>query len=133
MKVYRKITIIKIKKPTGTDPNEGLMWVGTTLGLFSIRDKDSSCYRVFIELLKYTKKGGLTSDDMAARLNLSRGTVIHHINRLTQSGLVASDGNKYVLRENNLKALLEELKKDIDNTYTDLVKVADEMDKWLGI
>jgi predicted transcriptional regulator len=132
--VYRKIILIKTKRPTSNDPNEEVKWLGTSLGLFTLRDKDSSCYRIFIELLKSTKQDKkLSSDEIAARLALTRGTVIHHMNRLMESGLVVVEGNKYTLRENNLNMLLDEIKKDIDNTYSDLKKIAEDLDRWLGL
>lgn len=130
---YRKITIIKIRRPIVNDVNEELRWFGSSLGLFNLRDKDSSCYRIFVELLKAARKNqGLTSDELAKILNLSRGTIIYHINKLVEAGLVISEKNKYFLRESNLSVLINELKKDMDRTYTDLENVAKDIDKWLG-
>jgi predicted transcriptional regulator len=131
--VYRRITIIKIRKPVVNDVNEELRWFGSSLGLFNLRDKDSSCYRIFVELLKAARKGhGLTSDELAARLNLSRGTIIHHINKLVEAGIVVSEANKYLLRENSLSILINELKKDIERSYSDLEGVAKDIDRWMG-
>ena len=69
----RKITIVKINRPAEKDINKELQWLGYSLGLFSIRDKDRSCYRIFLELLKAAKKGvPLSSDELAEKLNLQR-------------------------------------------------------------
>ena len=128
--VYRKITIISSKKPITTNVNDEIRWLGGSLGLFNLRDKDSSCFRIFIELLKYAKKNeGLSSDEIAFKSNLSRGTVVHHLNKLIESGLVITEKNKYYLRENNLNILIEELKKDINRTMDDLKKIAENIDR----
>jgi len=131
---HQRITIIKSRKPTESAINQELQWFGDSLGLFSMRDRDKSCFRIFIELLKSAKrKQPLTSDELAARLNLTRGTVIHHINRLLDSGLVVHEKKKYLLRVDNLKDLIDEIWKDIERTCLDLKEVADDIDRRLGL
>ena len=130
---YSKITIIKSIKPANRDVNEQLQWLGLSLGLFNLRDRDRSCFRIFIQLLKNTSKEGLTSDEIAEKLSLSRGTVIHHIHKLVDSGLVIKTGNKYSLRVENLELLIDELKKDMERTYLDMRDIATEIDRKLSI
>ncbi len=132
--IHRKITIINIRKPVTNNVNQELQWFGTSLGLFNLRDRDKSCFRIFIELLKAAKsRRPLKSDDIAIRSHLSRGTVIHHINRLMESGIVVSDGKKYMLRVDNLKALISEVEKDIKRACDDLKDIASEIDDRLGL
>ncbi len=132
--IRQRITIVQIRKPAEHNVNQELQWLGTSLGLFNIRDKDKSCFRVFIELLKSAKTHHMiTSDELAARLGLSRGTIIHHINKLMESGLVVHEGNKYILRVENLVSLIEELEKDIERACDDLKEVAKEIDSRLGL
>ncbi len=130
---HQKITIISVRKPARTLNNE-LQWFGNSLGLFNLRDKDKSCFRVFIELLKAAKHDKpLTSDEIAYKLGLSRGTVIHHINKLIESGIVIHQNNRYMLRVNNLEVLVDEIKKDAERTFDDLKRVAKEIDHLLGL
>ena len=130
----QRITIINVRKPAYRNINDELQWFGTSLGLFNLRDKDKSCFRIFIELLKAARtKKGLTSDELAEKLKLTRGTVIHHLNKLMESGLVIHSKNQYLLRVDNLKALIEEVEKDIQRTTTDLKKIAEDIDKWIGL
>lgn len=132
--IRQKITIVNIRKPSQHNLNQELQWLGTSLGLFNLRDKDKSTFRVFIELLKSTKGDKpLTSDELSARLDLSRGTIIHHINKLMESGLVIHERNKYILRVENLKSLIEEVEKDIKRACDDLKEVAKEIDERLGL
>ena len=132
--IRQRITIVQIRKPAEHNVNQELQWFGTSLGLFNLRDKDKSTFRLFIELLKSAKANHmLTSDELAARLDLSRGTIIHHINKLMESGLVVHEGNTYTLRVENLRTLIEEIEKDIKRACDDLKEVAKEIDNRLGL
>ncbi len=131
---YQKITIIKSQKPEVVDINSDLQWFGSSLGLFNIRDKDKSMFRIFLELLKNSKvKKTLNSDQIAAKLNLTRGTVVHHLNKLIEAGIVVNQRNQYILREENLELLMTDLEKDMRRTCEDLKKIAKEIDKWFEI
>jgi len=130
---FRRVTIIRVQKPEKQDINADLQWFSKSLGLFGARDKEKSCFRVFLELLKASKRHkGLTSDEIADRANLSRGTVIHHINTLAEQGLLMKSGNKYMLRVSNLEELVQELKKEISVVFKDLEKAAEELDEALA-
>lgn len=128
-----KITIIRLKKLKQANINQELQWLGSSLGLFSLRDKDKSCFRLFIELLKSAKKKEkLSSDELAARLDLTRGTVIHHLNKLMDSGIIIKDKNRYLLRVDSMQELIKEIRKDIKRTVDDLEEMACLVDKTLG-
>lgn len=132
--VRQRITIVNIRKPAEHNVNQELQWFGSSLGLFNLRDKDKSTFRVFIELLKSAKTDNpLTSDELAVKLSLSRGTIIHHINKLMESGIVIHEGNTYILRVDSLKSLINEMEKDIKRACDDLKEVAKEIDERLGL
>ena len=128
----RRITIVKISRPQHSI-NEELQWFGNSLELFNLRDKDRSCFRIFIELLKATKRQApISSDELAQKLDLSRGTVVHHLNKLIESGIVIIVKNKYILRGNNLQELVEEIEADSLRTLSELKKVAKSIDEGMG-
>ncbi len=130
----QKVTIINSTKPTKKSLNEELKWFGASLGLFNLRDKDKSCFRLFIELLKNAKEScPASSDELACKTSLSRGTVVHHLNRLMESGIVVKEGKKYILRVLNLEILVEELKQDIERVCSNLKEIAKHIDKLLGL
>lgn len=131
---HHKITIVRYSKPLKKNINEDLQWFGSSLGLFNLRDRNSSCFRIFIELVKSSrKKKLLSSDEIAYKTGLSRGTIIHHLNKLIGSGIVVSEKNKYILRVENLKVLVEEIEKDIKRTCNDLKEIAKNIDEELGL
>lgn len=130
MIIERKITIIKARKKSNLNINEELLWLGNSLGLFQKRDKDKSCYRIFLELIK--NKGGVSSDELAYKLGLTRATIIHHLKNLIKAGIVIEESNKYYLRVDNLKGLVEELRRDINNILDDIEKIASHIDEVLS-
>ena len=134
MRYSNRITIIEIRKPVQKNINHELQWLGSSLGLFNMRDKDKSCFRIFIELIKTAKtNSSLSSDELAYKLGLSRGTVVHHLHKLLDSGIVVPTKNGYILRVNSLGDLIDEMEKDFSRTVSELKKIAEEIDKGLGL
>ena len=128
--IQQRITIIKIRRPERPSLNEELQWFGSSLGLFNLRDKDKSCFRIFIELLRATKdNSSISSDDLAEKLHLTRGTVVHHLHKLMETGLVVYERKGYMLRVSNLSALIEELEEDMVRTCATLRKIAEDIDR----
>jgi len=134
MIIRQRITIVTTGKPRNASLNDELQWFGTSLGLFGERDRDKSCFRLFLELIKAAKHGqALSSDELAESLDLSRGTVVHHINALMERGLVIPVQRRYTLRERNLEVLLDRLRNDFEKAYKDLETAAKEIDRVLGM
>ncbi len=128
--VFNKVSLNKLKPVKFNSLNTELQWLSQCLGLFNKRDKSSSCFRIFIELLKNTKLNKpLSSDEIAYRLHLSRGTVVHHLNRLIDSGLVISIKNKYQLSDASLRNIIENLKNNVESWFETLETVAEDIDK----
>jgi predicted transcriptional regulator len=131
---FTRITIIRIKKPDQENINEELQYLGESLGLFSERDKDKSCFRVFIILLNSLRKGQkVTSDEIADKASLTRGTVIHHLNRLMESGIVISQKNYYMLAVDNMEELVDLVKKNLVKTFDNLKPIARSIDRRLEL
>ena len=129
-----RITIIKIRRPEKNNLNEELQFLGYSLGLFSERDKDKSCFRIFITLLKALKKGKrLTSDEIAELTNLSRGTVIHHLNKLMETGIVINEKNYYIISVDNVKELVSQAKENVIRMLDNIAEVADNIDKKMDL
>ena len=134
MFIRRQRIVIIRNRPPKRQVNEELQWLGDSLGLFNLRDKDKSCFRIFLEIIKSAKQGKpLTSDELADKLGLSRGTVIHHINKMMESGIIIHQDNMYLLRVDNLTQLVQEIRKDIERTIDDMNDIAEDIDRWLEI
>lgn len=127
---YVKITISRIDNRHPDKIDERLQWIGSSLGLFNLRDKDKSCYRLFIALLKNAKKEiPLSSDEIAYMVGLSRGTVVHHLNKLLYSRIIKVENGKYMLRAKTLSGLIDLIKQDTNKMLDELKDLALEVDK----
>ena len=125
---------MNVRRPQQVSVNDELQWFGSSLGLFGERDRDKSCFRIFIELIKVIKAaGGLSSDELAERLGLTRATVIHHLNTLMERGIVAHEGNKYVMRGERLSLLVEDLQRDMQRAMDEMKRAAEELDRLLQL
>lgn len=131
---FVRITIIKTGRPEKDNLNQELQYLGQSLGLFSERDKDKSCFRIFIVLVKALKsQKRLTSDDIALQTQLTRGTVIHHLNRLMESGIVLNQKNYYMLSVDSIEELVEIVKNNVVKTFDNLKTTAKNIDKKLEL
>ncbi len=129
----QQITVIKVRRGGKGNINQELQWMGGSLGLFNLRDKDSSCFRIFITLVRNSRNNHVaSSDEIASRLSLTRGTVVHHLHRLMNSGIVVKEKEGYILREANIENLIGDIKRDMDTIFSELQKVAKEIDEGLG-
>jgi predicted transcriptional regulator len=132
--IVRRITIIRTKQPQLESLNDAIQWFGGSLGLFSLRDKDKSCFRLFIELLKTARTQDIiSSDDLAIRLGLTRGTVVHHLNKLLEAGIIINNRNRYELRVSSLTSLIDELERDSKKIFEEMRQVAHSVDTQLGL
>lgn len=129
MDYFKEIRILNLKPVKKQPLNDDIQWFSNCLGMFNKRDKEKSCFRIFIHLLK--EGGSLSSEQLAQRSNLSRATVIHHASRLMDSGLVIRKENSYILRFNNLEDLTREIEKDVYSTFKRLREVSKKIDEEL--
>jgi DNA-binding transcriptional ArsR family regulator len=116
-----RFTIIKEGARPKNNINDLLLVFGERLGLFTLRDKDKSCYRIFITLVRALKHDvKLSSDELALQTGLTRGTVVHHLNRLTSAGIIVVDSNKYYIPYNSLKDLVGDMRFQVNNMFDNL-------------
>ncbi|MEM3479252.1 MAG: helix-turn-helix domain-containing protein, partial [Candidatus Bathyarchaeia archaeon] len=100
------------------------------LGFLEHRDKKKTAFRILRLLLEAARENkGLTSDELAERLYLTRGTMVHHLNKMIRSGLVIYHEGTYKLRGRSLKTTIEEAHRDINRIFENLYRVAESIDK----
>ncbi|MFW6024777.1 MAG: ArsR family transcriptional regulator [Candidatus Woesearchaeota archaeon] len=127
--MFRKIKLCNFQIEEELDLNAKLAVFTSSLGMYSVRDKDKSMYRIFLELFKSSLfDEGLKSSDLAKKTGRSRGTIVFHLNKMLDSGLIIQKDNKYYLREKNLNQLVDTLKKDIDRYLEDLKTLGKDID-----
>ena len=133
---FTKITICRVNVAPVQRPdlNDELQQLGGALGLFSLRDKDKSRFRIFIALIKALKRrNAMSSDELADQLGLTRATVIHHLDALMDAGIVENGRDGYQLRVDNMEELIGLIQQDLDRTMAELKEVARNVDRELGL
>jgi predicted transcriptional regulator len=129
-----RIIIKKIRSPAPGSLNDDIDYLCKSLGYFSQRDKQDTAGKIFRLLVRETCEQDhyLTSDEIAEKLHLTRGAIIHHLNSFISAGIVIKERNKYRLRSGSLQKSLEEIRDDIDRVMEQMIKIAMEIDGKLG-
>jgi predicted transcriptional regulator len=131
-----RITIYRAAPPPASagDVNKDIQWFCTSLGLVGNRDRNLSTFRIFISLLKARQHGRLlSSDNLAAETDLSRATVIHHLNKLAGSGIVQEEQERYRLTVDNMQHLVDHLKQEMEDSMRELEEMSRRIDEQLGL
>lgn len=126
---FKEITIIGLDNFEECELNEKIKSFSNSLGMFNKRDKEKSCFRIFINLLKESEP--ISSDEIAEKSRLSRATVIHHITKLRDSGIVIKEEKGYVLKQRSLEKLTNEIEKDLFETLGKLKEISKQIDEEL--
>ena len=133
-RVSFKIVVKKVEKPFSDDPFDELEWICQSLGFFEPIDRDKTAAAVLKQLIN---SGGLerplTSNQIAERVEMSRGAVINHLNNLSRAGLVVRSGRYYSIRSRSIYRTIEEIEEDIDRIFQKMKRVAMELDGEMGV
>lgn len=129
-----QIIIKKIRSPAPGNIENDIDYLCRSLGYFSQRDKQDTAGKIFRLLVREAcePEECLTSDEIADKVNLTRGAIVHHLNSFISSGIVVKEHNRYRLRSASLQKSLEEIRQDIDRIIEQMIKIAIEIDEKLG-
>ncbi|MBT0160138.1 winged helix-turn-helix transcriptional regulator [Candidatus Bathyarchaeota archaeon A05DMB-2] len=126
--------LLSVRKPSTVEYETDLEWICRTFGFLESRDKQKTAYFILKNLIEAAAHdNGLTSDELAEKLSLTRGTMVHHLNKMMKSGLVIFHEGKYKLRERSLKNTVKEIQRDVARLFEDIIEVAEAVDQTLGL
>ncbi|MFQ6081510.1 MAG: winged helix-turn-helix domain-containing protein [Candidatus Bathyarchaeia archaeon] len=126
--------ILSVRPLQTVDAERDLEWICRSFGFLEPRDKKKTAYGIFRALVEAARhSAGLSSDELAEKLDLTRGTMVHHLNKMIKSGLVIHHEGQYKLRGRSLKSTIEEVQRDVNRIFEDLYKVAETIDQTLGL
>jgi len=130
----QRIIIRKIRSPAPGSLSDDIDYLCRSLGYFSKRDKQDTAGKIFQLLVKEAcgPERSLSSDEIAEKLNLTRGAIVHHLNSFITAGIVVKEHNKYRLRSVSLQKSMEEIRLDIERIMEQMIKIAMEIDDKLG-
>jgi len=126
MVTEERIAIKQVNKPTKDGVDALVLWFCESLDL---SDKDNLEPTMLKEIINTSMKGnGVTSMELKVMLDTPRTTVIYHLNRFINSGIVVRKGRKYCLRSIDMASTLEELQGDMEREFGRLIEFAEKMD-----
>jgi predicted transcriptional regulator len=129
-----QIIIRRIRSPAPGSINNDIDYICRSFGYFSQRDKQDTAGKIFRLLVRDAsgEAKGLTSDQIAETLQLTRGAIVYHLNNFITSGLVIREKNRYRLRSASMQRSIEEIRDDVDRMFRHMLKIASDIDEKLG-
>ncbi|MEM0149430.1 MAG: hypothetical protein QXW10_00855 [Candidatus Micrarchaeaceae archaeon] len=130
----KKIVIRSVDKPLKSkSPDALISWFCEALGLSGEGESDSIESEILKKFLMAAQKNiGISSSNIKLGKGVPRSTVIYHLNRLIESGLIVKRGRKYYMRAQALSTSIEEIEYDIDREFQRMIDMAKEFDRLFG-
>jgi len=130
----KRFILAEIKKPREEGVDSDILWMCECLGIITPRDRDRTSTKVLKVMLRAAKEDEhLSSDDIAERVGITRGTAVHHIKRYMRSGIIIKQHTSYELRTHSMKDTLDEIELDMERTIKRMKQIAEEIDEELGL
>ncbi|MCL5007548.1 MAG: winged helix-turn-helix domain-containing protein [Candidatus Marsarchaeota archaeon] len=131
----KKIVIKNIAMPTSSDPDSIIRWMCEAFGFSGDATGDNidlDILRIFTS--EYGRRGvkGISSSEIKVDQNVARSTIIYHLNRFIEAGLVVKRGRKYYLRAPELSRAIEEIEYDIEREMHRMLDMAREFDRMMN-
>ena len=127
------IVIRVLEKPDFNDPEKLIKWFVSVLGLSGEGEIDSIGEQILSEFANATYLDkGLSSSELKLDTSLARSTVIYHLNRFIDSGLLVKKGRKYYLRASEMSKAIGN-RCDIDRELSRMLDTAKQFDKLMSI
>lgn len=132
--VLGKYEIKRLRPPTRGELLEDVEWLCKSLGFLSERDKDKTVIKIFEKLLERARdQTGITSDELAELVGVTRGAVVHHLNKMIRCGIALRRSRYYELRTDSLQMTLDEIESDIHRILENVRKIAKSIDERIGL
>jgi Bacterial regulatory protein, arsR family. len=125
------ITIRSVEKPDYNDPKALLKWFCTTFGLIeSSEGKDSAEEQILVRFIYAARQNrNLSVSDLKISQKMPRSTLIYHLNRLVDAGIISKKGHTYKLRANDISRVVEEINYDVSREFMRILDTAKELDR----
>lgn len=132
--VDREVRIRHIIKKRHDSVEDTINLLCESLGVIGPRDVDNTSIKIFKELLNALRgEKVMTSDELAEKVGLTRGAIVHHLNRMVKTGVVIRSSRGYEIRSFDLESLIDEVRTDVNRFLEDIRNVAKELDKALKL
>ena len=127
------LTIVRVKpvirKAQKRDEQDGLERLCQSIQIVSRRDIDGTVTIVMRAMLEDAHGGPVGSSELAAKAHLNRVTVIHHLRRLEQAGIVEHSDRKYRLCIDGFEEFVKQVRKETLRMFDETEELAAQIDR----
>lgn len=128
-----RIVIRFFERPDSDEPEEIIRWFCRVFGLSNPEEKDPIEEQILLEFARAAQHSdGLTSSELDIDTDLARSTIIYHLNRFIEVGLIVKKGRKYYLRGSEMQKAIEEIEYDIEREMRRMLDTAKEFDRLMS-
>ncbi len=132
MRNNKEIVIRYVEKPAREKDNADVLirWFCEALGL-SKEDEKNSIEEKMLKKFIYAalKDRGISSGELDFGKPVPRSTVIYHLNRFVDAGLIVKRGRRYYLRSIDMAGVIKELEYDMDREIRRMLDMAEELNR----
>ena len=121
-----RLVIKFTEKPDLDDPQKMIKWFLHVFG-FDEEGIEEQMLMLFTEAAYRNK--GISSSELKLDTPVARSTVIYHLNRFIDSGLIVKRGRKYYFRASEMTKAIEEIEYDINREFQRMMDAAKEFDR----
>ncbi len=132
MASIERIVIKSISKPQKEDIDHLSMWFCEVFDLGNREDEiEPGILKVMI--IRSNSGKGVTSKELNKELDIPRSTVIYHLNRFIDVGLIIRKGRQYYLRSDDLASTIEDIQAEMFREFNRVIDFAQRMDNILEV
>lgn len=129
-----RIVIRFVERPDSKDPKQVVRWFCSVFGLSNENESADSIEEQILEkfIAAAYHNQGLASSELKLKTKLARSTIIYHLNRFIDAGLLVKKGRRYYLRGSEMSKAIEEIEYDINREIKRMLDTAKELDRTIG-
>ena len=118
-----ELTIQRRRRPREDDADQLIEYLLSSLGFHQ---------KIYRDIVKKLIHNELTSTELSQGL-AKRTTTIYHLNKLMRAGIIVRKGSRYQIRDGSFERMVEELLRDVERVFEDLLWAARILDKKFGM
>ncbi len=127
-----RIVIRFLERPNSNNPDQIIKWFCEVFGLAGEDEENPIGEQILKNFVQAAQRdSGLSSSELKLDTDLARSTVIYHLNRFIDAGLLVKKGRKYFLRASEMQKAIEEIEYDVSREMQRMMDTAKEFDMML--
>ncbi len=127
-----KIVIKAVGMPNSRRPDILIRWFCEAFGL-SDNEEGNGIEFTILRNLAYAayENRGYSSMELKEQVDIGRSTIVYHLNKFIEAGLVVKRGRRYYLRSTAMSGAIEEIEYDLNKEMMKLLDAAKEFDRMM--